>query len=992
MEKHRLIAFDVFTLDPVSESLWRGQERIHLRPKTFAFLHYLAAHPAQMITKERLLDVLWKDCYVGDGALKHCVAEIRRALCDPAEAPRFIETAHRRGYRFIGEVSKDAQWASIVQQGQGPVPGGHLVGRTTEFAMLNHLLKRAMGGTRQVVFVTGEQGIGKTSLVDAFLTPLNPEGQDRPGSFKEVSIARGQCIKSHGAGEAYMPVCEALTGLCQTAERKRILSILRQHSPLWLLQMSSLISTAQFRNLQRATLSATREGMLREMAEALEAMAADVPLVLVLEDLHWSDYSTLDLISYLAQRRAPARLLVIGTYRPAEAMAEDNPLKTLKNELKAHQQCQELPLGYLNEGAISEYLMQRFTGHSFPAETAGWIHQRTEGNPLFMINVLDHLVARGFIARRDKSWVLNLTLDKAEFEVPPTIQEIIERQIELCTNQEQHLIEAASVAGMEFSIPSAAAFLCERADRIERKCRGLAQRNLFLQAGETRQLAGGGRESCYRFIHAAYQSICYQRLPEQLKTRIHRRVAEYIERTNRKQPGELAARLAMHFEQGHEYPRAAKYYLRAAENANARYAGREALGLVTRGLQLLERIPDNPDRTELEMCLQIALGTGLMSARGMGTEEVSKAFGRARQLFQQLSKYRRSSRRSFLFSAVFGLWNYHWVRAEYAVARELAEQLLQMAKADGNPLLLNQARHSLGIIMMDHGEFAGALEQLKHCTGVVSRCCAAFTIWTLGYPDQALKSIEATLEHALETRNAENCIFAHLGAARVHVGRRESKKALDRAQSALDLAVQHGLVEQWLAPMKIIHGWAMAKLGKVSAGFDQMNQALNVVRAVGNSNLKPLLWALFAEIAMDAGRINEGSAALEDALEAAHSTRMHHYDAEIYRIKGELLLCQSRASGELDPNDPPVRKAESAFEEAIKTARQQQAKSFELRATTSLARLIQKQNRPAEARDRLAKIHDWFKEGHDAPDLCEARDLIRELTSSAGYRTQRGRS
>lgn len=976
MEKHSKIAFDVFVLDPASESLWRGSERIHLRPKTFAFLHYLAMHPGQMISKDRLLDILWKDCYVGDGALKHCVAEIRRALGDSAEAPKFIETAHRRGYRFIGEISKDPQPDNFEQPNHPQFSGGHLVGRTAEFAMLDALLKNALGGTRQIVFVTGEQGIGKTTLVDSFLTFVNPEAQSR-----SVLIARGQCIKSHGSGEAYMPLCEALTNICQTAERKRILSILRQHAPLWLMQMPSLISAAQYRSLHRAVMGATREGMLREMAEALEIMTAEVPLVLVLEDLHWSDYSTLDLISYLAQRRAPARLLVIGTYRPAEAVVEDNPLRALKNELKAHQQCQELPLGYLDEDAISEYMKQRFAGNNFPAETARWIHHRTEGNPLFMINVLDHLAARGFIARREKAWVLNLTLDKAEFEVPPTIQEIIEQQIELCSNQDQRLIEAASVAGMEFSISALAAALSERADRVERRCRALVQQHLFLKASESRQTAGADRESGYRFIHVSYQNVCYQRLPEQLRIRLHSRVAEYLERANKKQPGELAARLAMHFEQGRDYGRAIKYYQWAAENANARYAGREAIELAARGLQQLGNVMEISDRTEREMCLQIALGTGLMSARGIGTEEVSRAFGRARQLFRKLSKYRQSSRRSFLFSALFGLWNYHWVRAEYPMTRELAEQLLQMAKVDGNPLLLNQARHALGIIMMDHGEFAGALEHLKHCTGVVSRCCATFTMFNLGYPDQALKSIEAILEHALETRHAENCIFAHLGAARVHVARRESERALIRAQSALDLAVEHGLVETWLAPMKIIHGWAMAKLGNVSVGFEQMTQALNVIRSVGNSNLKPFVLTLVAEIAMEAGRISEADATLNEALEAATGTSMHHYDAEIYRVKGELLLRQSDVGG--SNADNTFRKAESAFEEAIRVACRQQAKGFELRATASLAKLLRKDDRPTEARNRLAKVYDWFKEGHETPDLREARALIRELSKSS---------
>ncbi len=358
VEEHTPISFEGFTIDAASESLWRGSERIHLRPKSFAFLQYLAMHPGQMIAKERLLDILWKDCFVGEGALKHCVAEIRKALEDPAETPRFIETAHRRGYRFIGKISKEAQSANVGQLDPVQLAGSCMVGRTKELAILQQLLGKAIEGSKQVVFVTGEQGIGKTTLVDSFLKLVSAglPAQNRSMSPAGPLIARGQCIKSHGAREAYMPLSEAFTGLCRETSRKHIVTTLREHAPLWLLQMPSLASPEQLRKLKRATLGATRERMIREMAEALETLTADAPLILVIEDLHWSDYSTLDLILYWAQRRTPARFLLIGTYRPAEA-ASDDYLGTIVQELIAHGQCRELSLAFLSADAVGEYLM-----------------------------------------------------------------------------------------------------------------------------------------------------------------------------------------------------------------------------------------------------------------------------------------------------------------------------------------------------------------------------------------------------------------------------------------------------------------------------------------------------------------------------------------------------------------------------------------------------------------------------------------------------------
>src|SRR5439155_14250614 len=253
-----------------------------------------------------------------------------------------------------------------------------IMGREAELGQLHRWLEKALAGERQLVFVTGEPGIGKTTLVDAFLESLAARGQPESGvwspesgvgagdsalrdsglrdSLREADprrqtldaslwIGRGQSIQHYGAGEAYLPVLEALGRLCRGPEGKRLVELLNQHAPSWLVQMPALLSPAELETLQRKVAGATHERMLREMAEAVEALTAERPLVLWLEDLHWSDYSTLDWLSYLARRREPARLLVIGTYRPVEAIVREHPLRAIKQELQVHGHCQELPLG-----------------------------------------------------------------------------------------------------------------------------------------------------------------------------------------------------------------------------------------------------------------------------------------------------------------------------------------------------------------------------------------------------------------------------------------------------------------------------------------------------------------------------------------------------------------------------------------------------------------------------------------------------------------------
>ncbi len=974
MEKLEPITFDLFTIDPTSESLWRGNERIHLRPKSFAFLQYLVMHPGQMITKERLLNALWKDCFVGDGALKNCVAEIRRVLGDPAETPKYIETAHRRGYRFIGKMDHPP---ANGDPGTGSIPantahGGsttRLVGRASELARLQQLLETSKNGIRQVAFVTGEQGIGKTTLIDAFLKSLD----------NGIWIARGQCIKTHGAGESYMPFAEAFTGLCDNSKRKTIVSTLGHHAPLWLIQMPSLVSAAQLRALRRTTSGASRERLLREMAEALEALTAEMPLILVLEDLHWSDYSTLDLISYWSQRRSASRLLLIGTYRLAETMTGDHPLRRITQELKAHNLCQEVSLAFLPESAVREYISHEFPDHSFPSEMATWIHRRTEGSPLFMINLLEHLVSRGLIVKRDGSWILDTPLERAELEVPPTIQQIIEQQFERCSREEQHLLQVASVAGSDFSASAVAAIAGEKPERVELRCRSLARRQLFLLPSVIRTTSGGKREARYSFSHVLYQNICYQLLTETRRAQLHQRVAEQIEQMTTSQSGDFAARLAAHFDLGRKTKKAVQYYEKAAANANWRYAGRETQELAERGLQLLETIPATTERCKIELSLQIALGSSLLATKGLVSPEMKRAFDRAMDLFRQLDQRRSSGNTPLFFSALWGLWNYSWIRADYVAARETAERLYQLAQKERDPSILTQAHYALGIILMDHGEFAEALQHLNQCPTVVSRIYGAWTMWNLGYPDRAIKSLEDTLARSMAMKDTEGSIFSDVALARVHAARRENQKALDHAQSALQTARQNGFPKQWLAPWQVILGWAMVKLGRGREGIDEANQALAAHREIGSTNITPYVLALFGEILGDAGRPHDGIAAIDEALDVSAKTGLIYHEAEIHRLRGELLLRKMISGKKGSLHSRGLSDVEAHFKKSIRIARRQQAKSIELRAAVSMAKLWEHTDRRQKGRQQLQEVYEWFKEGFETADLQDARNLLGRL-------------
>ena len=386
--------FGPFRLEAETARLWRGAERLPLRPKSFAVLHYLLQHAGRLVPKDALLQAVWPDVAVSEAMLTICLSELRRVLGETRQAPQFIETVARRGYRFIGAVQRVAPAAAADLAGlrppQPPAAPGLLVGREAALAQVQGWWARAQQGERQVGFVTGEAGLGKTTLVDAGCAWMAAAGPLRLG--------RGQCLHHHGAGEAYLPVLEALGQLCRGPQGAALVAQLAQYAPTWLLQMPAFLSPADVEGLHRRVLGATQERMLRELAEALDVLTAEQLLVLVLEDLHWSDAATLDLLAYLARRRGPARLLVLGTYRPAEAWARGHPLYAIKQELSLHGLCQDVALAWLTEAEVGQYLAARFAGCEVPAALVRLVAQRTDGNPLFLTTMVDYLVRQGWVA------------------------------------------------------------------------------------------------------------------------------------------------------------------------------------------------------------------------------------------------------------------------------------------------------------------------------------------------------------------------------------------------------------------------------------------------------------------------------------------------------------------------------------------------------------------------------------------------------------------
>src|SRR6267142_3856795 len=580
--------FPPFRLDTVNQCRWRGdgvaEERILLAPKAFGVLQYLVEHPGRLVAHAELLEAVWPKTYVQPEVLKSHIATIRAVLGDDARKPIFIETLSRRGYRFIAPVTEGASARSSPASGPAKV----LVGRGGELVELDQCLGRMSKGERQIVFVTGEPGIGKTAVADAFIGRAATEASD-------IRIVRGQCIEGDGSKEAYYPVLEALSGLYRGGGGDAIIQILAAQAPTWLVQFPALLTPERGEILRREVLGATRERMLREIGDALEAIASRSPLLIVFEDLQWVDYSTVDLISVLARRRTTAKLMVVGTYRDDDVALSEHPLRALKQDLRSRHLCHEIALGPLNEAQVVDYLVAEQPQSPLPDGLAALVYQHSEGNPLFVVAALDHLIGRGFIARGKESWQLRRPLNEIELAVPETLREMIEVQIERLSPEEQQVLEVASLTqDRAFSvIARAAAAMDADPGHFEWVCERLSRRTHILHPGTLEELPDRTISPFYEFAHALYREVLYSRIAPSRRTQLHRQAAEWAEASFPEHLSEGASFLAYHFEHGGDYARAVKYLRVAAQTAGRRYAPREATAHLQHALELSGRLPDS---------------------------------------------------------------------------------------------------------------------------------------------------------------------------------------------------------------------------------------------------------------------------------------------------------------------------------------------------------------------------------------------------------------
>jgi DNA-binding winged helix-turn-helix (wHTH) protein len=680
-----MVVFGPFRLDLADERLWRGTTELAVRRKPFAILKYLASHPQKLVTHAELLEHVWEGNVVSESTVRTQLHELRQLLGEGV-----IETVIGRGYRFT---------ATIVDEGAANrevvVSDRIVVGRAAELALLDDALRRADGGHRQICFVTGEPGIGKTTLVDAFVEAL-PEG---------AIAVRGHCVEQHGTPEPYLAIIEVLGRLRQSELGRRTLEVLLSHAPMFCSHVPQLVPDEDLARLRAQFRDGSEARMVRELVDAIETLASQQTLVLVLEDLQWSDVATLDLLAQLGARRERARLLVVATSRRVEAQTVTHPLNPVMRNLVARARATAISLDRVAVDDIRELLALRFPVHQFPAELIETLDRITAGTPLFLVSVLDDLVGRNMLAQRDGTWRLTASLDDVRAHRPSNVKQLIDIRLDRLFATEQRVLEAASVVGAEFSSGLVAAALEMPAEDVDEICDGLARRQLFLRRETGEPWPDGTLHTHYGVTHALVQEVCLARSAPARRARWHRLVGEQLEAAWGERSGEIAHTLAMHYERGHVIPRAVQHFLAAAERTALRFASLDSLALFRRAYDLLPRVPDGADRDRFELRARAGIAAGTLRTTDPSNPEPAQHLERMVAIARSLDDKPR------LCAALLNIAFRFQLRADHRGNIALCAEIDELVKDPSMPVPLARFAEAMNALnRMWRGKFDGIAE------------------------------------------------------------------------------------------------------------------------------------------------------------------------------------------------------------------------------------------------------------------------------------------
>jgi serine/threonine protein kinase/tetratricopeptide (TPR) repeat protein len=838
--------------------------------------------------------------------------------------PRLRPGASEVMYRL--NLAQDATVADSPSPGDTwsrPADGRHLVGRDAELELLFSEFDNVMRGRGRLVAISAEAGMGKTTLVDEFVRDLELRRE-------AVRIGRGRCSERLAGSEAYLPVLEVLDSLQRSTKHGSLSRLIRAVAPSWYLQiMPPSENDSAAARLAAETIGGSQERLKREIAALLEEVSRIHAVVLCFDDVHWADPSTTDLIGYLARRLESTRLLILTTARPSELAQARHPFLPLKLDLLSRGLCREIIPTSLDEAAIDRYIALEFPEHAFPAGFSDLIQQRTEGNPLFMADLLRDLRRRQILRREDGRWVVAADLSSLESELPESVRSLVQRKMDALDDADRRLLAAASVQGLDFDSAIVAAALQLDDEDVEDRLERLEREHALVRFVDEAENRDRSLTLRYRFAHHVYQNGFYESLRATRRVALSRTIADRLVDRLGDQPCDCAADIALLFEAARDGLRAADYWNRAAQSAARLYAHDETARLAKRGLALLDKEPDGPGRAAIELGLQMTYGLAIKTGQGYAVSAVGDAYARARELCRQVDDPSR------VVPVLIGLSAHHIVSGEIRTAHDIALEMLALFERLADPHLQMIGEWSLGAALFHLGDLDAAHQHLTRSLamydpsfhnprvwqtgvepGIFCRCEQSRTLMLRGFPDQALACAREAVRQARALDHPQPLAFSLLFEILVHVARRSPRDVL-RAYDELEaLCRAHGIAQELL------------ELGDAERGISEMQQGLAAHTLTRSLLLRPYYLLLFAGALLRAGRWEAAQLALDETASVAEATSQRAYDAEHARLQGILFASRGR------PAD-----AERAFRAALDIASRQGARWLELapRAATQIS-------------------------------------------------------
>jgi serine/threonine protein kinase/predicted ATPase len=876
------------------------------------------------------------------------------------------------GTAVIKGVAKPLEFFQVQRENEArsridvAVPTGltPLIGRDTEVGMLRDRWEQATEGMGQIVLIIGDAGLGKSRLVHVIKEHVAAQvtGDDRP-------IVEWRCTPHHQNSSLYpiIDYFERRLGFERDEAPQLKFEKLDQHlQSLGLANdaivpyVAALLSLPLGNQYEAITLTPARqkEKTLEAILEWMRVHATKQPFLFVIEDLHWMDPSTLELLAQHVESGFNDRILTILTFRPEF----ETPWKS-----KAHQTA--MALNRLSRKQMTEMMQQKTGVKKLPPALVEQIVAKTDGVPLFVEEYTKMVMESDRL--RDDSGEVAMAGSFINQQIPATLQDLLMARLDrMASNRE--VVQIAATLGREFSYELIKAVTPLAESELQAELDKLVVAELLYQKGKPPQ-------STYLFKHALIQDAAYQSLLKSKKQQVHRRIAVALE----KQFGEMVQNqpelLAYHFTEAGLVPQGIEYWSKAGIRSQERMANVEAASHLRRGLEMLASLPDTPERAGQELGMQIPLGTVLIASQGYAAPDVGPIFARARELCLKIGQP------VSLMAVLWGIWAWRVVREEFGLCMELSKEVMQLALAQADDGIRMEAHFVPGLTLFYRGDFVKCREHLEkgialydaeRCrvwsrytgqnAGVTCRSYLALSLWCQGYPDQALKTAQDAVKLAGELKHPFSRCYAihHLGWLQQHL--RMGKAVQTSADAELVIATEQGF-PFWKAVGVLCRSAGLLLQNKPAEALEQANQGLAAFRATGAALSLAQYLGYFAEAHWQLGKLDDALKYVEEAFAAVAANHNDFFLSELYRLKGEIMLAQS----------PDNRvEAEACFQDALAVAERQRAKSWELRATMSLGRLWQQQGRQADARARLAPIYEWFTEGLTTPDLEDAKKLL----------------